>query len=286
MNHEKRLNTNVPGNFFVSSACINCDQCRQIAPDTFSEVAHFSAVTNQPNGDDEIRKAFYALISCPTGAIGSEQKDGLTIAIQDFPLPIIDNIFYCGFTSQHSWGASSYLILHPEGNWLIDSPRWSAQLVKRIEEMGGIKYIFLTHRDDVADANKYAKRFKAERFIHALEIESQPDAEHVIQGRESIKWHEDFTFIMAPGHTKGHMVLLYRNKYLFSGDHLAWDHEINGLSAHRSVCWFSWKAQTESMERLAKEPFEWILPGHGNRVFLPPFEMKNAMAKLINQMKS
>ncbi len=56
------------------------------------------------------------------------------------------------------------------------------------------------------------------------------------------------------------MVLLYRNKYLFSGDHLAWDNELNGLSAHRDVCWFSWKTQTESMERLAKEKFEWILP--------------------------
>lgn len=286
MNQGKRLNTNVPGNFYVTSACINCDQCRQIAPHTFSEVANLSAVTNQPNEYREVIKAFYALISCPTGAIGSEQKDGLSTAIQDFPLPIIDNIFYCGFTSRHSWGASSYLILHPEGNWLIDSPRWSPQLVKRIEEMGGIKYIFLTHQDDVADANKYAKRFQAERFIHALEKESQPDAEHVIQGMDSIQWHADYKFIMVPGHTKGHMVLLYRNKYLFSGDHLAWDNEINGLSAHRNVCWFSWKAQIESMEKLAKETFEWILPGHGNRVFLSQLEMKNAMVKLIEQMKS
>jgi hypothetical protein len=82
------------------------------------------------------------------------------------------------------------------------------------------------------------------------------------------------------------MVLLYRNKYLFSGDHLAWDNEINGLSAHRNVCWFSWKAQIESMEKLAKETFEWILPGLGNRVFLSQLEMKNAMVKLIEQMKS
>lgn len=286
MNHGKLLNTNVPGNFYVTSDCINCDQCRQIAPQTFSEVANFSAVTNQPTEKPELIKAFYALLSCPTGAIGSEQKDGLTTAIQDFPLPVIDNIFYCGFTSRHSWGASSYLILHPEGNWLIDSPRWSAQLVKRIEELGGIKYIFLTHQDDVADADKYAKRFHAERFIHALEKESQPDAEHVIQGIESVQWNADFKFIMVPGHTKGHMVLLYCNKYLFSGDHLALDKEINGLSGHRNVCWFSWKAQTESMERLAQESFEWILPGHGNRVFLPQAEMKNAMDRLVEQMKS
>jgi ferredoxin len=124
MNQGNRLNTNVPGNFYVTSACINCDQCRQIAPHTFSEVAHFSAVTNQPNEKREVIKAFYALISCPTGAIGSEQKDGLSTAIQDFPLPIIDNIFYCGFTSRHSWGASYLILRAGRLNWLTGSRKW------------------------------------------------------------------------------------------------------------------------------------------------------------------
>ncbi|OIJ20148.1 hypothetical protein BKP45_10205 [Anaerobacillus alkalidiazotrophicus] len=42
MNQVKRLTTSVPGNFYVTSACINYDQCRQIAPHTFSEVANLS----------------------------------------------------------------------------------------------------------------------------------------------------------------------------------------------------------------------------------------------------
>ena len=32
---KKKLSTNVAGDFFVDSTCINCDTCRQLAPATF-----------------------------------------------------------------------------------------------------------------------------------------------------------------------------------------------------------------------------------------------------------
>ena len=35
---KKRLKSNMSGNFFVDSTCINCDTCRQLAPETFEEV--------------------------------------------------------------------------------------------------------------------------------------------------------------------------------------------------------------------------------------------------------
>ncbi len=281
----KRLDTNVEGSFYVTTACIDCDQCRQIAPDTFSEIGRYSAVSKQPAQEGEEMKAFYALLACPTGAIKSGKIKGLGQAALDFPLPVVDHIFYCGFTSRDSYGASSYFIVHSEGNWLVDAPRWTPHLVKAFKKMGGVKYIFLTHQDDVADAEKYAEAFQAERFIHAWEKSAQPNAEHVIEGVESIPWHLDFSFIMAPGHTKGHMLLLYRNKYLFTGDHLAWDRKEAQLTAYRDYCWYSWTEQTKSMERLARESFEWILPGHGTRIHLPEHEMKEAMQKLVERMK-
>lgn len=283
---EIKLPSNVKGNFYVTNACINCDQCRQIAPRTFSEVGDFSAVTQQPVGNEEERKALYALLSCPTGAIKGKSAEGLEEAIGDFPLQMDDQIYYCGFTSHKSWGASSYFISHPDGNWLVDSPRWAPPLVKRLEEMGGVKYIFLTHQDDVADARKYAEKFHAERFVHTQEKQAQPGAEHLLEGTGHIQWHPDFRFIMVPGHTRGHMVLLYKNKYLFTGDHLAWDREFQELVAFKSHCWYSWSEQTTSMERLLNESFEWILPGHGDRVALPQADMNIAMRKLVQSMKS
>ncbi|MFC4766722.1 MBL fold metallo-hydrolase [Effusibacillus consociatus] len=285
MGTEKRLDTNVPGDFYVTEACINCDQCRQLAPPIFSEVGDYSAVISQPWREEDRTKAFHALLSCPTGAIGSERKEGLTEAIADFPLLIENNVFYCGFTSRKSYGASSYFIKHPTGNWLVDAPRWAPQLVHKFEQLGGIRYIFLTHQDDVADAEKYAEKFNAERIIHVLEKNSQPGAEHFIQDRTAVDWAPDFRIIPVPGHTKGHMVLLYREKYLFTGDHLAWDRERGQLDANEDFCWYSWKEQGESMERLAKERFEWILPGHGDRVYLEADEMNIAMNQLLSRMK-
>lgn len=37
------------------------------------------------------------------------------------------------------------------GNILVDSPRYNPILAKRIEELGGVRHIFLTHKDDVGD---------------------------------------------------------------------------------------------------------------------------------------
>ncbi|WP_047150345.1 MBL fold metallo-hydrolase [Aneurinibacillus tyrosinisolvens] len=286
MDANRRLNTNVPGNYYVTSSCINCDQCRQLSPDVFAEVGHASAVVKQPETAGEARQAFHALFACPTGAIGSENKEGLQAAGQDFPLPIAEEVYYCGFTSRHSYGSSSYLIVHPEGNWMVDAPRWAPQLAKRIEEMGGIQYILLTHRDDVADAEKYAAKFGAQRIIHVLEKSAQPDAEHLIEGTELVEWQPDFRIIPVPGHTRGHIALQYREKFLFTGDHLAWDRIAGALDADEEYCWYSFSVQTESMERLAQERFEWILPGHGDRIFLPEPEMKQAMNELVARMKS
>jgi glyoxylase-like metal-dependent hydrolase (beta-lactamase superfamily II)/ferredoxin len=281
----KRLAANVPGSFYVNSACIDCDTCRQLAPGVFREAGGYSAVVKQPESDTERRQAFQALLSCPTAAIVTEEKEGTAEAIADFPLQLDEDLYYCGFTSPKSFGGSSYLLLRPDGNWLIDAPRYVPHLVRRFEQLGGIGTIFLTHRDDVADAQLYAERFGAKRIIHTLERSAQPDAEHLIEGTADVQWDADAKIIVVPGHTRGSMVLLYRNRYLFTGDHLAWDRERHALTAYDDYCWYSWEEQGRSMERLAEETFEWVLPGHGERVRMKADEMKRAMRQLVEEMR-
>ncbi|MGH7232726.1 MAG: 4Fe-4S domain-containing protein, partial [Nitrospiraceae bacterium] len=166
-NATKRLSTNVDGNFFVDSTCINCDTCRQLAPATFSEKEDYSCVAHQPTGHGELIHAYQALLACPVGSIGAVlgDKAALDIAAEGFPLHIDGPVYYNGFNSEKSFGANSYVIRRPAGNWLIDSPRYIRRLVKTFEEWGGIHSIFLTHEDDVADADRYAKHFGARRII-------------------------------------------------------------------------------------------------------------------------
>jgi glyoxylase-like metal-dependent hydrolase (beta-lactamase superfamily II)/ferredoxin len=284
-NPNRRVPENVPGDFFVDTTCIDCDACRQIAPAAFGEAADTSFVRRQPQTRDERRSALRALLACPTGSIGCMAEDDPKPVMEDFPLPVDGPVYYCGFNSPKSFGGNSYLVRHERGNWLIDAPKFVAPLVRRLESLGGISHIFLTHRDDVADAEKYADRFGAERIIHREELASQPDAEVVLEGESAQELAPGFVGLPTPGHTKGHCCLLVQGTYLFTGDHLAWDRDERRLIAFRDYCWYSWARQTTSMERLSRHVFSWVLPGHGQRIYLPPDEMARNMDRLLAWMK-
>jgi glyoxylase-like metal-dependent hydrolase (beta-lactamase superfamily II) len=279
----RALPANVVGDWFVDSTCIDCDTCRQLAPRVFGEADGYSFVREQPAAADE-RAALRALVSCPTGSIGTRGHNSAKAVMDDFPLLIDGGVYYCGFTSPKSYGGSSYFVRHPQGNWLIDSPKFLPQLARKFEAMGGIATIFLTHRDDVADAAKYARHFGASRIIQREEIDAQPEAEQVIEGFEAVEIAPDFLAIPTPGHTAGHMVLLYQNRYLFTGDHLAWDRDGQRLTAFRDYCWDSWPKQKESLAKLLDFSFEWVLPGHGERVHLPAEEMRQQLSKLLRRI--
>ncbi len=282
----KRLPENVEGPFFVDATCIDCDTCRQLAPATFGDTGEFSFVEQQPRDAAEEREAFRALVACPTGSIGAADKRGVAEAVGDFPLAVADSVFYCGFNSRKSFGGNSYFVEHPEGNWLIDSPRFVEHLARRFEAKGGIRHIFLTHRDDVADAARYAARFGATRIIHRLELSAQPGAERVIDGLVPVELAPGFLAIPTPGHTRGHCALLYGERFLFSGDHIWWSRVRRRLTASRDVCWYSWSDQVESVALLARYSFEWVLPGHGERAYFPRPEMRRQVGRLIAAVKA
>jgi glyoxylase-like metal-dependent hydrolase (beta-lactamase superfamily II) len=187
--------------------------------------------------------------------------------------------------SPKSYGDNSYFVRHPAGNWLIDSPKFVTPLVRRLEALGGIAHIFLTHRDDVADAQRYAGHFGGRRIIHRAELSSQPGAEVVLDGDGPWELAPGFLAIATPGHTKGHCVLLFQERFLFTGDHLDWDRDARQLSASEHYCWYSWPQQAESMRRLADYRFEWVLPGHGQKVCLPAKEMRAQILRLAGTMR-
>lgn len=284
-NLKKRLSTNVDGDFFVDSTCIDCDTCRQLAPETFADSGDFSYVYAQPQSPETLRKATQAMLACPTGSIGTVGKNITREVIHDFPVHLENGVYYAGFNSPKSYGGHSYFIQHKDGNWLIDSPRFMPHLTKKFEELGGIKYIFLTHRDDVAEAASYANKFGSQRIIHQQELSAQPDAEIVLEGNQPIEFFNDFLIVPTPGHTRGHCVLLYQNRFLFAGDHLWWSRVKNTLSASSEFCWYSFKEQAKSMTRLQNYSFDWVLPGHGQRIQLAPEAMQTELTKLVEWMQ-
>jgi glyoxylase-like metal-dependent hydrolase (beta-lactamase superfamily II)/ferredoxin len=283
-----RLSENVPGDFFVDSTCIDCDACRQIAPAVFRDHGGQSSVYRQPENPENIQRALMALVACPTGSIGTTERHAVRPAIDAFPERIAENVFFCGFAAQSSFGAWSYLVVRPEsegGNLLMDSPRVATQLVKKIHRLGGVRLMVLSHRDDIADHARFAAAFGCSRVMHAADGAHRLGIEHVIEGLDPVQLAPDLLLIPTPGHTRGHMCLIYREKFLFAGDHLAWDPDRQRLTAFRDVCWDSWPEQTRSMGRLLDYRFEWVLPGHGRIGHDSADAMHNHLIHCVQWMK-
>jgi glyoxylase-like metal-dependent hydrolase (beta-lactamase superfamily II)/ferredoxin len=285
----ERLPENVPGDFYVDRTCIDCATCRQMAPQVFAQGHGFSYVARQPGDAAAESRALKALVACPTGSIGAGPRPAQTReAAASFPEPVGGDVFFCGYTSEKSFGAWSWLVKRAEGNVLVDSPRAAAPLLSGIERLGGVSTIFLTHRDDVADHAALRKRFGCARVIHARDADALGERpERALEGDEPTRLADDLFAIPTPGHTRGHAVLLFKDADLFTGDHLAFSKRRGHLVGFRDACWYSWKEQIRSMERLLDFSFTRIFPGHGETLRADsPASMRREVEKCVAWMKT
>jgi len=285
----KKLDANAPGDFFVDATCIDCGACRWMCPDVFDAHGDYARVHAQPS-PDRIGRALTAAVACPVASIGVGTHD-LKAASLHLPEPLegadpAHGVHYVGFHSKKSFGAASWLIRRPGGNILVDSPRFTPTLARRLEELGGVSILFLTHRDDVADHEKFRERFGLTRILHQSDLSAATrGVEMQLTGTDPVPLGDDVQLIPVPGHTAGSVCLLYREKYLFTGDHLAFHGSGEQLIAFSRHCWYDWPTQIRSMEALSKYPFEWVLPGHGAPGRRASGEMERSMAELIAWMR-
>lgn len=140
----------------------------------------------------------------------SRGKGELATARDSLPLlvPGCAAVYHTGFHAENSYGATPYLILRSSqgegptgssaagagqgatgggtgpcgslsggGNILVDVPRWNPALAKRLEALGGVRWIFLTHEDDVGDHAAWAAHFGATRIIHRRAVSRRQGTE-------------------------------------------------------------------------------------------------------------
>jgi glyoxylase-like metal-dependent hydrolase (beta-lactamase superfamily II)/ferredoxin len=274
---------NVPGPFFVDRTCIDCGTCYQFAPDTFKGSGDHARVHAQPGDTRTSLRASMALVACPVGSIGTDEKATIAEASRSFPHPLAEDVFFCGYTSEKSFGAWSYLIRRSGGNVLMDSPRAAEPLTKNLEALGGVAMLVLSHQDDVADHAAYHARFGCDRVMHRAD--GMTGLERLVEGDAPIPLAEDLLLIPTPGHTAGSVCLLYRD-FLFTGDHLWWNPDKGRLSASRAYNWHSWTRQLDSLERLLAFDFTWVLPGHGSiHRTQSPADMRSDLKAAIRSLK-
>lgn len=70
----ERLTENAPGRYYVDATCIDCEQCRAMAPDIFARDPDtgLSFVQRQPATDDERALVEEIMAGCAIASIGDD----------------------------------------------------------------------------------------------------------------------------------------------------------------------------------------------------------------------
>ena len=73
-NFADRLPENASGRYYVDSSCIDCDQCRALAPEFFSrqDDTGLTIVHAKPESAEDVARVEDILAACATGSIGND----------------------------------------------------------------------------------------------------------------------------------------------------------------------------------------------------------------------
>eukprot|EP01125_Pyxidicula_operculata_P011225 TRINITY_DN3670_c0_g1_i2.p1 TRINITY_DN3670_c0_g1~~TRINITY_DN3670_c0_g1_i2.p1 ORF type:complete len:375 (-),score=50.90 TRINITY_DN3670_c0_g1_i2:61-1185(-) len=297
------------GKVSINNKCIGAMVCRQLAPTIFDETpplftgkndgtTTFTRVAKQIQTADEYEQVRRAIYVCPMKAIGWVKKPKVKSKPlwEGFPLRIEDNVFISGYNAKENIAAISYLIVREKGNILIDPPSFDQEIVDKLNKLGGVKYLFITHKDHSALNEEWHQATNCTRIIHERDVVKRKtkfetytaDCELKLSGDDPFLIDDDpeLVIIPSPGHTPGSSCLLYKDKFLFTGDHLRWSPAQNHLVCPKIQCWYSWDTQRKSAEKLLEYNFVWVLPGHGDmHRATSTDDMREKVKKCITYMK-
>ena len=283
---EDRHPGGAPGDWFVDTRCIDCDAARQVAPGLIARNPDdgVSVFTRQPDTAEEVAMAWRAVMVCPTRSVGHVSMRKPTDPV--FPQDLGDGVFRLGHNARSSFGAHSYFVHRSGGSLMIDAPRWTREVTGPVDEAGGIAHILLSHRDDVADAERYAEHFGARVWIHTDDGDVAPYATDLIEGTDRSPIAEGVVAFPVPGHTEGSVLYHVDGHLLFSGDSLSWNPRREQLHAFRRACWYSWDEQTAALGRFAASglDFDRLFCGHGWNHDAPAPTLNGHLVDLVDRM--
>ena len=157
-------------------------------------------------------------------------------------------------------------------NVLVDCPAATEEVCHRLEELGGVKWLVLTHRTAMGQPGsnnacvaKLVQKFSCQVVVQEQEAYLLPQLPVRSFGDE-LELAPELQLIWTPGHTPGSSCLLYcqAGGVLFTGRHLLPNDE-GELVPLKQATTFHWSRQLSSidllLQRIEPPAPEWICPG-------------------------
>lgn len=166
------------------------------------------------------------------------------------PRLILENIFAFS-PNRETLGGTAYLLVHVDGNILIDCPFWDENNFQFCQQQGGVKYLFLTHRSAISKQIKnIQENLNCKIVIQEQEAYLLPNLQ-VTSFSEEFKLNLDCEIIWTPGHSPGSSCLYYHllGGVLFSGRHLLPNQKGECLPLKVKKT-FHWHRQLKSQKKL------------------------------------
>lgn len=186
------------------------------------------------------------------------------------PRLVLDNL-YAFAPNRATMGGTAYFIVDKDwegrsANVLVDAPAHDPDVLKFIEDQGGLSLWVITHRGAIGEAKALQKSLQCQIVIQEQEAYLLPGIPNVISYRESYPLGNQGDIFWTPGHSPGSACVYYKNHggILFSGRHLLPDRQ-GHLKPLRFSKTFHWPRQLQNVAKLqtrfSADTLSYLCPG-------------------------
>ncbi len=195
----------------------------------------------------------------------SQLSSPIRANIGKLPTEILPGIFAFA-ANRDTLGGTAYAIVTSAGNILVDSPAWNDLNQQFITDLGGVKWLAITHRGGIGKATTIATQLGCQVLIQEQEAYLLPELKlTTFQDRFNLK--DSIHAIWTPGHSPGSACIYYRGTggVLFTGRHLL-PNQLGEPVPLRTSKTFHWHRQLRSVDAIwqqfpIEQPLSHICPG-------------------------
>jgi hypothetical protein len=203
-----------------------------------------------------------------------------------YPKLILEHIFAFA-PNKDTLGGTSYLLIHPQGNILIDCPPWQEFNQQFCHQQGGIKYLLITNRNGISkDIRQIKQDLNCDVLIQEQEAYLLTNLQPVTF-EQDYQIYDDCHVFWTCGYSPASSCLYtsIHQGVLFSGRHLLPISPSEIVPLHLKKT-FHWPRQIKSVaflqSKFKPDNLQYILPGANTGYLRGKGYIDRAYEKLTN----